>query len=228
MEYARCSTTPESPVQNDPEAAQWLRRAHEKTYKWGGDFGGFTADLICNDNGEVSKGQVSIRSAKEVEVRLEVATGQEGVQKWAQEQVAMMAGHRVARSFEEGDGRFSITFSEADQHPFGRQVRIHGDGLNSRYRVKDDRIQQIDRDMGRMRFTINIEEAMQTSDDKFLTTQYVVFYFSPDNQIMKVDSLTDHPVEVKGVYLPCHRRVILTEGGKAVVRLLQFKNHQLL
>lgn len=226
MEHAHCSTT-DTQIQNDPEAAQWLRRAHEKTYKWGTDFAGFTADLICNDDGEIFKGQVSVRSAKEVEVRLEAPTEKSGVQKWAQEQIAMMAGHRVSRSFEEGDGRFSITFAEADQHPFGRQLLIHGDGLNSRYRVKEDRIQQIDRDMGRMKFTINIEEAMQTSDGKFLTTQYVVFYFSPDNQITKVDSLTDHPVEVKGVYLPCHRRVILTEGGKAVVRLLQFKNHHL-
>jgi len=226
MEHARCATT-ETSVQNDPEAAQWLRRAHEKTYRWPLDFSGFTAELVCNDNGVISTGQVSIRSIKEVDVHFDMPEGKEGVQKWVREQIAMMTAHRVSRSFEEGDGRFSITFAEADQHPFGRQLHIHGDGLGSHYRIKDDRIQQIDRDMGRMRFTINIEEATQMSDGRLLTTQYVVFYFSPDNHLVKVDSVSDHPIEVKGIALPCHRRVILTEDGKAVVRVLQFKNHQL-
>ncbi|MFQ5949850.1 MAG: DUF3386 family protein, partial [Nitrospiria bacterium] len=205
-----------------------LRRAFEKTSRWGKDFPGFSADLVCNDDGKEYKGKVKVKSPKEVTVNLEVPSEKEALLKWAQNQIGMMAVHRASRSFEEADGRYPLTFGEEDNHPLGQQILIHGDGMNSRYRIKDDRIQQISRSMGKMRFTINIEEVMTTHDGKSLTTQYVVFYFSPDGKLADTESFTDRPIEVKGVYLPGTRRVISTEAGEAAVRLLEFKNHQLL
>lgn len=224
--YQRSQT--ETNVQDDPAAKALLRRAYEKTSRWGKDFPGFTADLICNDNGKEVKGQVRIKSPKESEVSLDVSAGQEGLLKWAQNQIGMMAVHRGSRPFEEADGKYALTFGEDDHHPLGRQIIIHGDGMGSRYRIKDDRIQQISRSMGKMKFTINIEEAMTTSDQKFLTTKYVVFYFSPEGQPTQTESFTDRPHEVKGVYLPGYRRIISNDKGEVVVRILEFKNHQLL
>jgi hypothetical protein len=211
-------------VQGDPAAKELLRGAFEKTSRWGSDFRGFTADLICNDNGKEYKGKVRIKSPREVEVQIDGAP--EALQPWAQNQVSMMAVHRAPRVFEEADGKYPLTFAEEEgAHPLGRQVLINGDGMNSRYRIKDERIQQISRSMGPMRFTINIEEAMKTDDGKFLTTQYVVYYFSPEGQLSQVESFTDHPIPVDGVYLPCHRRIILTQDKEVIVRMLQFKNH---
>ena len=51
--------------------------------------------------------------------------------------------------------------------------------MNSRYRVKDERICQIQRSMERVKFTINIEDTMTTRDDKVLTTRFTVYYFAP-------------------------------------------------
>lgn len=224
--YQRSQT--ETTVQDDPAAKALLRRAYEKTSRWGKDFPGFTADLIVNDNGKEVRGKVKIKSPKESEVSLEVSSEQEGLLKWAQNQIGMMAVHRGSRPFEEADGKYALTFGEEDNHPLGRQIIIHGDGMGSRYRIKEDRIQQISRSMGKMKFTINIEEAMTTSDQKFLTTKYVVFYFSPDGQPTQTESFTDRPHELKGVYLPGYRRIISNDKGEVVVRILEFKNHQLL
>ena len=69
---------------------------------------------------------------------------------------------------------------------------------------------------------------MTTSDQKFLTTKYVVFYFSPEGQPTQTESFTDRPQEIKGVYLPGSRRIISNDKGEVVVRILEFKNHQLL
>lgn len=218
----------ETAVQDDPAAKALLRRAYEKTSRWGKDFPGFTADLIVNNNGKEYKGKVKIKSPKEAEVSLDLPPDQEGLLKWAQNQIGMMAVHRGSRPFEEADGKYPLTFAEEDHHPLGRQIIINGDGMNSRYRIKDDRIQQISRSMGKMSFTINIEEAMTTSDQKFLTTKYVVFYFTPDGQVMQVESFTDRPTEVRGLYLPGYRRIISNEKGEVIVRILEFKNHQLL
>ena len=219
-----CPSTAQADVENDPAAKALLRSAFEKTSRWGPNFRGFSADFICNNNGTEYKGVVRVKSPKETEVSLSGAP--EALQEWAQNQVSMIAVHRASRAFEEADGKYPITFApEAGNHPLGRQIIIHGDGMGSRYRIKDDRIQQISRSMGRMKFTINIQEAMKTADDRFLTTQYVVYYFSPEGTITQVESFTDHPVAIDGVYLPCHRRVILTDSGEVTVRLLQFKNH---
>lgn len=163
MEHSQRSETATT-VQNDPEAKALLRRAYEKTSRWGKEFPGFTADLVLNDNGKEYTGKVKIKSPKEVEVSLEAPSEQEALLKWAQGQVAMMAVHRASRPFEESDGKYTLTFAEEDQHPLGRRIIIHGDGMNSRYRIKDDRIQQVYRSMGKMRFTINVEEAMTTKD----------------------------------------------------------------
>ena len=212
-------------VQDDPAAKALLRAAYEKTSRWGKEFPGFTADLVVNDNGKEYKGKVRIKSPKEVEVSVDA---EEGLVKWAQGQVAMMAVHRSSRPFEEADGKNPLTFGEEDHHPLGRQILIHGDGMNSRYRIKDSRIQQISRSMGKMSFTINVEEAMTTKDGKFLTTRYTVFYFSPDGKLTQAEAFTDRPAEVQGVYLPGYRRIISAENGAAVVRIMEFKNHQLL
>ncbi len=220
-------------VKDDPQARELLRRAFEKTSRWGKDFPGFKAELICVDQGRSVKGGVTIRSPREVEVVLP----DEELQKWAQGQIAMMAIHRGSRPFEESDGKYSLTLDPADDHPLGRLLNIHGDGMNSRYRIKDDRITQINRRMERIQFTINVEESLKTQDDKHLTTRYTVYYFSPkDGKLLQAESYVDQPAVLprKGgaegdvVYLPGHRRVTYTENGETLVRVLEFRGHQLL
>jgi hypothetical protein len=90
----------------------------------------------------------------------------------------MIAVHRGPRTFEESDGKYSLTMEE-DGHPFGTKLIIHGS--NSFYRIKDNRITQINRKMAHpgmtpFAFTINVEESAVTQDQKNLTTKYSVYY----------------------------------------------------
>src|SRR5688572_5683521 len=107
-------------VADDPKARELLRQAFEKTARWQKDFSGFTADLIVNVNGKETRGPVMVKSPREVSVQL----GDADVQKWAQEQLGMIAVHRAPRTFEESDGKYSLTMEE-DQHPFGTKLIIH-------------------------------------------------------------------------------------------------------
>ena len=219
---------PQQTVADDPEAKALLRGAFEKTARWGTDFPGFSADLVVNNDGAVYKGKVLVKSIKETDVSLDTGSTQaEGeLLAWVQNQVGMMAAHRAPRAFEDADGKHAITFADQDtSHPLGRQICIH-DGISSRYRIKDNRILQISRDMGRIRFTINIEDSMRTDDGTFLTTQYVVYYFSPDGKLSQVESFTDQPAVVNKICLPGTRRVILTNEGRVIVRVMEFTNHQ--
>lgn len=217
----------QSQVADDPKARETLRRAFENTARWQKNFNGFTADLTVNINGKETAGPVMVKGPREVSVQL----GDPEVQKWAQEQLGMIAVHRGPRSFEESDGKYTLTM-EDDGHPMGIRLDIHGS--NSYYRLKDNRITQINRKMAHpgmppFAFTINVEESAVTQDKKNLTTKYTVYYFSPtDGKLNNVESFTDAHVRIGESDLPATRRIISFENGGVTVKSLTFKNHKLL
>jgi Protein of unknown function (DUF3386) len=214
-----------SVVADDPIAREQLQRAFEKTSRWPQGFKGFTADLTCQESGRISNGTVMVKSPRDVTLHLE----HEDLQKWAEGQIGMMAVHRGPRSFEESDGKYSIALGEEDHHPMGRLLIIHGDGMNSTYRIKDDRITQINRSMERVKFTINVEDSLTTNDGKALTTRYTVFYFLPNTgELRQVESYSDSHAVVNGIYLPGTRRVSYNENGAVITRLLTFEHHRLI
>lgn len=217
----------EMTVADSPEARALLRRAFDNTARWQSDFKGFSADLTVNVNGKEISGSVIVKGPRDVSVQL----GDGPLQQWTQEQLSMIAVHRGPRSFEESDGKYSLTMEE-DGHPLGTKLHIHGS--NSFYRLKDGRITQINRKMAHpgmppVAFTINIEESAVTQDQKNLTTKYTVYYYSPqDGTLKNVESFTDSHVRVGLSDLPAARRIINYEHGEVVVKSLVFKNHRLL
>jgi hypothetical protein len=204
-------------VQDDPNARELLQRAFESTARWRADFAGFSAALVGNDDGLEYRGTVRVVPPRTVDVVLPEAD----LQQWAQQQLASMVGHRGYRAFDQSDGKYVLTLGPEDAHPLGRLVNIHGDGMNSRYRVRDERICQIHRATERVKFTINIEDTMTTSDGKVLTTRFTVYYFAPSTgQLTQVESFADAYTEIDGVVLPQGRRVTYAESGQARVREL--------
>jgi hypothetical protein len=209
-------------VQDDPQARELLRHAFDRTARWRADFVGFTATLIVNDNGIEHRGTAQVTLPRTVEVTIAEAD----LQQWAQQQLAMMAGHRAYRAFDQADGKYVLTLGREEAHPLGRLIHIHGDGMNSRYRVRDERICQIQRSMERVQFTINIDDTVATRDGKVLTTRFTVYYFSPSTgQLTQVESFADDYAEVHGVVLPKARRVTFADKGEARVRELILFEH---
>ncbi len=211
-------------VQDDPNARELLHRAFDRTSRWGADFVGFTAALIAHDNGVEHRGTVQVTMPRSVDVTI----AEPNLQQWAQQQLAMMAGHRAYRAFDQADGKYVLTLGPEEAHPLGRLVYIHGDGMSSRYRVRDERICQIQRSMERVKFTINIEDTITTRDDKVLTTRFTVYYFAPGTgQLTQVESFADDYCEVGGIVLPKVRRVTFADNGEARVRELVLSEHVL-
>jgi hypothetical protein len=212
-------------VVDEVNARDVLRRAFESTYRWSPEFKGFAARLSVWEAGKRSDGDVRVELPDVVTVSL----SDDETRKWAEGQIGMMAVHRGHRAFDQADGRHTLTLGEDDGHPLGRLLLIHGDGMNSRYRVLTEQIRQINRSMGPVRFTINVEDSTATADGRRLTTRYTVYYFNPqDGAIKQVDSITDIHAVVDGVYLPGTRRVIGAENGAVRVRMMEFSGHQLL
>jgi hypothetical protein len=221
--YTREKT--ETEVQDDPKARTLLQQAFGKTARWQSDFRGFTSDLIVNLNGKEFKGNVTVKGPRDVKVAL----GDPEAEKWAEGQIGMIAVHRGPRSFEESDGKYALTLGDDTDHPLGPRLNINGDGMHSFYRVKGDRITQINRRMPHMAFTINVEDSTVTQEGKFLTTRYTVYYFSPqDGKLTNVESFTDTHTRVAASDLPATRRIISYENGEIAVKSLTFEHHKML
>jgi hypothetical protein len=222
METYTRQTGQATAVQDDPEARELLHRAFDRTSRWRADFVGFKAALVVNDNGVEYRGRVQVTMPRSVDVTVAEAD----LQQWAQQQLAMMVGHRGYRAFDQADGKYTLTLGPQETHPLGRLVYIHGDGMSSRYRVRDERICQIQRSMERVKFTINIEDTMTMRDDKVLTTRFTVYYFNPGtSQLTQVESFVDDYCEVGGIVLPRARRVSFADNGEAVVREVILSEH---
>ncbi len=207
---------------DDPKARELLRRAFVKTSRWPENFRGFEADLRVNVNGEETTGQVTVKSSKEVEVSLPNET----LQQWVQSQISMIATHRGPRNFEESDGQYNLSFDGGEQHPQGPKISL-GDSMGSTYRIKHDRLTQINRKMPHVAFTINVEDSALTQDGKYLTTRYTVYYYSPkDGLLTNVESFSDSHTRVGNADLPATRRVISYEKGTMMTRTITFENHK--
>ncbi|MGP0594694.1 DUF3386 family protein [Nitrospira sp. T9] len=216
---------PITEVQDDPKARELLQDAFAKTARWQPDFKGFQADLRINVNGKETKGTVTVKGSRDVTVIIDDTE----LQTWAQNQIGMIAVHRGPRTFEESDGKHTLTLGGDEQHPLGQRITIHGDGMGSWYRVKDNRITQINRNMPQAAFTINVEDSAVTQDQHYLTTRYTVYYFSPkDRSLKNVDSFSDTHIRIGNSDLPATRRIISYENGEIVVRSLTFENHKML
>lgn len=223
MEMYKTEASP-TELKDDPEARDLLRRAFEKTARWPAGFNGFNADLTANIDGKEYNGAVTVKSSQDVAVTLDNAD----VQKWAAGTIAMIAVHRGPRTFEQSDGKSVLTLEREAVHPMGQTINIQ-DNLKSHYRVKEDRITQINRTMGPMKFTINVEDSTLTQDNKYLTTRYTVYYFNPQSgALTNVESFTDTHVRVGQADLPASRRIISAENGTVSVKTLTFSNHRLL
>ena len=214
----------ETALEDDAGARKVMQEVFSNTARWPAGFGGFTAEVVANINGEEQKGMVTVKSPKEIEMDI----SDEKARGFLKENLASIAMHRGPRSFEESDGKYKLNFGDDGMHPLGRKLVMGGDGMSSFYRIKDGRIQQINRQTPRFSFSINIEESRKNQDGKFLTHKYSVFYFNPERGLKDVESYTDEYARVGEADLPEMRRIINCEEGVVSVSTMTLTNHKLL
>jgi|TARA_B110000438_G_scaffold282827_1_gene310208 hypothetical protein len=211
-------------AEDNPEAREALREVFGNTARWQSDFKGFSADVTVNVDGKEEKGTITVKGPKDIEVSMQ----DEELKEFAKENLASIAMHRGPRSFEESDGKYKLNFGDDQDHPLGQSVIMGGDGMSSFYRIKDGRIQQINRATPRMSFTINIEESVKNEEGKFLTGKYSVYYFNKDATIKDVESYTDKYTRVGASDLPEYRRIIGIKEGKVSVSAMNVSGHKML
>lgn len=211
---------------NDPAAHELLRGAHQVGYRFPAGFPGFRAALqFTNDQGRTS-GTVEVNAPNQITLDLDT---DEASRQWVLQEMASIVGHRWPASYEQQDGRYSLSL-EPGEHPLGQLIRFNDDRFSSAYRVRNGRLSQINRGMGKMRFTINIMEHAQVEDGRIVPTQFSVVYWDTTDgrRLVRADAYTDRYAPVDGVYLPTLRRVITASDDGLTAQEMVLTGHEIL
>lgn len=211
------------PAKADPRAYALLKAAHNSRQTMPPGFRGFTADVILDDDGTLTRGKMGYVPGDGVE--LTIAGADEKAEHWLRGALSNAIGHRRGGDFARGDGRHPITFtSSEDRSPLGRQVSLN-DGLNSSYRVRDNKVTEVTRTMGDQRFIITVLETRPADAGKYLPRHFTVTYFDPETgSISQTQSFSDEYARIQGVWLPVSRRVITAADGKISSRRFELRN----
>ncbi len=210
----------------DPAAHDLMRVAHDRSYRYPTDFGGFEAKLTYTGPEGDATGTVKVTSARSVEVTI---LAEETGRGWLRRELGSMVGHRWHMPYEEADGAHELALGDDDDNPLGVTIDVIQDSYDSSYRVLEQEISQVNRAMGRIRFSIQIQSRDEAPDGRSLPSNFTVFYWDTENErLSRSDVYHDVYEPVGGVPLPISRQIISADDAGITTRRMALSEHRLL
>jgi hypothetical protein len=202
----------------DPQAYALLKAAHDARQVVPAGFAGYTAKVLFMDGDKKYTGTVTYeRNATKDPIRLEMAGLDEEAKAWIEDMVGNQIGHRRGGDFAKGDGRNPLSLG-GNVNSFGTLIKLN-DRLKSEYRVRDNKVTEVTREMGDTRFTISVIGTQEGDAGKYMSTHFTVVYRnSKTGAINQVDGFRDSYTRWKKVWLP-KARSVMTFGDKETPRL---------
>jgi len=210
-------------LKEDLAASKLLKGARAARALWA-NFPGFSADATVNFDGKVSKGTVRVEPSGKV-----TFTGIDAaMEPWAKRSLVSTVGHRIDESAERDT---PCAFPDDNQdHPLGRTVRVLTDELHSSYRIRDNQIMEVNRQMRDLRFTISVVENRPNAEGKYLSVSYAVNYWNAETGALQKSEAHHQTWNRVGKFdLPVTTTVITSSPQPAKqAQSLTLSNHRLL
>jgi hypothetical protein len=210
----------------DPAAHALLHAAHDRGYRYPPDFGGFEADLTFSGPEEDASGTVKVAGSRAVELTIVAGDAARG---WLRRELGSMVGHRWHLPYEQADGENTLELGDDEDDLLGVTIDVKQDRYDSSYRVLAGEISQVNRAMGRVRFSIQIQARDSAPDGRTLPAHFTVFYWDTDSgRLSRADVYRDVYATVDGVSLPVCRQIISAGDDGISTRRMELSNHRLL
>ncbi len=206
----------------DPEAVAALVRARAGRAIWK-EFPGYAADVTVTAGDQRIVGRVTIDASGVATLEAPASA----LTAWTEEQLASLVQHRMP------DGEISegaIRWAEADMsHPLGRLIDLGDPHLKSAYRLKDDVIMEVNRQMGPdLKFTISVLEIVRNTENKYLPRSFVMNFFDTKTGEIKTSLAFLNEWQRVGQFdLPSKIVEVNSAGGVSTTRQLEFTNLKL-
>lgn len=190
-----------------------FQTAYESRYTWDDNFPGYSADVQLLQGSEVYTGKIHINRDLDVEV-----TGvadqeiEEGIYIQLQETVTRCKRY----NFQQSHSQHEFTLGQTDE--IGSvTVLVKGESIDSQYKIRDRKICQENRVMGRMALVIDTWDYFDTGTG-YIASQYdVVFCNSKTNEVNSVLKFTDTYQKFGDYYIMTKQVVEEHENGVSQV-----------
>ncbi len=161
-------------------------------------------------------------------ITLEVELEDADVRKSVKGTLRSLLSHRMASNRSSGSEKETITLADKDRHPLGRRIFL-GDQQSSSYRIGDNRILEVDRNMDDSRLLITVMETQETHSGRYLPTHvFVAVFDKATGSVKQSTAFTDVYQEVGGDFLPRSRTVVRASDGRTEMLLIEWEEIDLL
>lgn len=202
-------------------SSELLREARLNREVLSGDFPGFRSRLRVHVDGAVHEGTMLFKPP----ITLELGLGDAELAKEVKRTVRSLLSHRMPS--QRGDQE-KTRLGAADSHPLGRRVLL-GDKYDSSYRIRNDRILEVDRQMPGERLVITVLDTMETESGRYLPTSFLVALFDADTGgLISASAYTDAYQQAGPDYVPKSRRIVNAENGRTRMLQVEWIDLQLL
>jgi hypothetical protein len=125
-----------------------------------------------------------------------------------------------------GSGATLVT--EAGDHPLGKLIKLEGESMGSVYRVDDNVVTEVNRDMATGRFTISVMDVYWNPEHKYLPSAFNVSYWEQPSGKLKSSQSNLHRWQRVGAFdLPTSLLEVEAADGGRHVRQIELRNHRL-
>jgi hypothetical protein len=169
-------------------------------------FPGFTADITVTFNGKTQKGNIVVNEKGKVTIN----DLPEEMMSWTKDTMGSAVSHRISTIRDEA--KTPCMFADEDaNHPLGRLIQVVGDKSGSSFRIRDQQMMMVNRQMGDERFSITMLDNVRNEEGKFLPHAFVVHYWDNNGNLKKTESLFNSWMRQNGMDLPSTIRVITVD-----------------
>lgn len=205
----------------DAEAVSLFQDAIQARAQWR-EFPGFRAAISGSVAGRVFDGTVQVDKTGSVELDIDEPT----VEGWVEDRLGSIVLHRMPQ--EESAEPPVLQFADNDTgHPMGRLLTFVGGSFASSYRVRDNQILVVNRNIGRQNFTITVLDNLKNAEGRYLPQSYVVRYWDAQSgQLLKSETVQQRWRRVAGLDLPAQVTVSTASAAGLQVRGIRLSDHQ--
>ncbi len=205
----------------DAQAIELFEKAISTRANWI-DFPGFSADIEGAYDGRYFSGTVQIAKDGAVELKIDQPVAEE----WIIDQLKSLVMHRI-----ESSRRIPpvLRFADQDIHnPLGRLLTFVGGRFASSYRVKDDQLTVVNRNLDSENMTITVMENEKTPEGKYLPHLYNVQYWNAaDGNLLRTETFENRWMRTGKFDLPTLNRLLTSSASGLTVRSFRLTNHKL-
>ncbi len=198
-----------------------MRRARDARAIWS-DFPGFEADVKLFAEGREHTGRATVSAEGDVQLS--------GMKLKDDKPITTMLRSLVAHRLGGGESDDRVSFAdEQTDHPLGRLIKLDYDSaMASAYRIQDDVIREVNRQMDGGRFTISVFEVSRNAEGKYLPGYYAVHFWNKDGSLRTSTVVRETWTRVGGYDLPATHAAVTAGKDEHKNVSLVFSNHKLL